>query len=133
MTSSVIAVLLVGLAMPVIIVDVQVEARRHRRMTQIVAHEPQIDLVVGHMRPGTMTQPVRRSLFKQVGARRRGVSTFAQPLGGAVKHVLDDRVQRGARQRPVGRTRALLLPRGRAACPHRVTAGPSSPGAGGTA
>ncbi|BCG04298.1 hypothetical protein PPGU19_088660 (plasmid) [Paraburkholderia sp. PGU19] len=43
---------LLGL-MPAIIVDMQIEARcGQRRMAKVVAHETQIDLIVGHMRTG---------------------------------------------------------------------------------
>ncbi|BDC45520.1 hypothetical protein PTKU15_88170 [Paraburkholderia terrae] len=65
-------------------------------MAEIVAHQAQVDLLVGHVRPGGVPQPVRRALFEQVGARRKGLATFAQPTGGTRKDILDDRVQRGA-------------------------------------
>ena len=63
------AVFLVGLVMPAIVVNVQVEAGcAQRRMPEIVAHEPQIHLLVSYVRTGCMQQPVGRSLLEQVGA-----------------------------------------------------------------
>lgn len=69
-------------------------------MTEVVAHQTQIDLIVGHVRTGAVPQPVCRGLLKQVRAGRKGLATFAQPGGGTRKDILDDRVQGGPGQRP---------------------------------
>jgi hypothetical protein len=59
----------VGVPMAAIVVDVQVKAGcAQRRVPEVVAHEPQIHLLVSYVRTGCMQQPVGRSLLEQVGA-----------------------------------------------------------------
>jgi hypothetical protein len=55
---------------------VQVEASRgQRRVTEVVAHQAQVHLVIGHVRPGTVPQPVLTEAVKKAGRRaHRGVS-----------------------------------------------------------
>lgn len=60
-TSPVNAMLFVGLSMTSVVIDVEVKAcRRQRRMPEVVAHEPQVDLAVRHVRARGVTQPVSR-------------------------------------------------------------------------
>jgi hypothetical protein len=71
-------VFFVSLVMAAIVVDVQIKARRgQRRMDEIVAHQPQTDLLVRHVRTGGMPQPVRRGVFEQVRMGGKGLATFA--------------------------------------------------------
>ena len=67
-------------------------------MAEIVAHEPQVDLLVGHVRTRAVPQPVRRGLPGQRVAGFEFRTALAQLSGGAREHALDDRVQRDARE-----------------------------------
>jgi len=88
-----------GLVMPAIVTGVEIQARRaQRRLAGMVAHEPQVDLLVGHVRPRAVPQPVRRGLPGQRGAGLGCRAACAQLAGSARKHAPDDRVQRDARE-----------------------------------
>src|SRR6516225_5588298 len=88
-----------GLVMPAIVTGVEIQARRaQRRLAEIVAHEPQVDLLVGHVRTRAVPQPVRRGLPGQRVAGFEFRTALAQLSGGAREHALDDRVQRDARE-----------------------------------
>ena len=58
-------VLVFRFSMPPVIVDMQVQAGRGQRsMTQIVTNEPKINLLIGHVRAGAVTQPVGGSFLR---------------------------------------------------------------------
>ncbi|SAK87288.1 hypothetical protein AWB79_06168 [Caballeronia hypogeia] len=66
-------------------------------MSERVTHHAQVDLSIGHVRSRAVPQPVSRSFFQQVGTRRRHFIALTKSSGGPSKHLLDDRMQGGAR------------------------------------
>ena len=67
-------------------------------MPEVIAHEAQIDLLVRHVGPCAVTQPVGRCLPEAVRARRLVFTTRTQGLRRTAKDILHDPVQRCARQ-----------------------------------
>ena len=54
------AMLFIGFTMATIVVHMKILAGGHeRRVPEIVAHEPQVDLMVRHMRPRAVPKPMR--------------------------------------------------------------------------
>ena len=70
-----------------ILFAVQVSAGgRDRGMAKVVAHKTQVNLLVGHVRAGGVTQPVRRGTGQHIGLRLPLGPARPQPLGGTSLH-----------------------------------------------
>jgi hypothetical protein len=84
--------LLIGFPMTSIIAGIKVLTRRgERRMPKIGAHEPQVNLLVCHMRSGAMPQPMRRCLFELIGPGRTCFTAGTQCVGCTAEDPLFDR------------------------------------------
>ncbi len=80
-----------------ILLAVQVAARRRQRsVPKVVAHEAQVDLLVGHERPGGVAQLVRRGAGQYRSLRFPFWAARPQAPRGHAKHLFPDQVQRTA-------------------------------------
>jgi hypothetical protein len=83
-----------------IVVDVKVRTRcREGGVTQIIADQPQIHLLIGHAGTCAMPKPVGGRLLKAVGTLFIWFATCTQAVRRAPENFLHDPVERGACQR----------------------------------
>ncbi|SAK85956.1 hypothetical protein AWB77_04551 [Caballeronia fortuita] len=66
-------------------------------MSERVRHHPQVYLSISHVRSSAVAKPMIRSFFQQIGTRRRCLVALTKSSGGPCKHLLEDRMQGGAR------------------------------------
>jgi hypothetical protein len=83
-----------------IVVDVKVRTRcREGGVTQIIADQPQIHLLIGHVGTRAMPKPVGGRLRKAAGPLFIWFATCTQAVRRAPGNLLDEPVERGACQR----------------------------------
>lgn len=89
------AVLFFRFAVALCVVAVQIQAGGgERRVAEIVAHEAQVEVAVGHVRTRAVAQPVRGSALELRRACGILVATQSQPVRRAREDTFHDRVQR---------------------------------------
>jgi hypothetical protein len=91
--------LFLSFAVTAIIVDVQLLARRREGgMAQIVADQPQIHLLVGHVGTRAMPEPVGRCLLKAIHPLFIRIAARTQAARNALENLLHNLMERSARQ-----------------------------------
>lgn len=73
--------------------------RADRFMAQLSRTWAQAERVVGHVRAGSVSQPVRGRLFDSIRQRVKFLAALTQPVRCGFEHLLDDRMHGAARHR----------------------------------